>query len=173
MANMHPYDHRDFRTTCCILTFRRAKYLGGLQLPGQAGHDVHRISAAHADGAHAQSAGVHRVRVCADHHAAREGVVLQHDLQAQNSSQTSGSWTFTGVSRPAKLMSAHISCSTSACVSIRRTAAYLVDDAGAWLPEADAVLGAGGGQEIVHLLVCLDGGRQVSDATKLSFPVVQ
>lgn len=39
---------------------------------------------------------------------------------------------------------------------------HLVDDAGAGLPEADAVLGAGGGQEVVHLLVHLRAGRKAS-----------
>jgi hypothetical protein len=56
--------------------------LGGLQLPGQARHDIHRISTAHANSAHAQSTSIHSVRVCADHHAPWEGIVLQHDLQA-------------------------------------------------------------------------------------------
>ena len=56
-------------------------HLGRLELPGQARHDVHRIRAAHADRAHAQAARVGRVRVRADHHAARECIVLQHDLR--------------------------------------------------------------------------------------------
>lgn len=37
---------------------------------------------------------------------------------------------------------------------------HLVDDARARLPEADAILGAGGGQEVVHLLVHLRAGRK-------------
>jgi hypothetical protein len=49
-------------------------------------------------------------------------------------------------------------------------AAHLVDDAGARLPEANAILGASRGQEVVHLLVGLDGSRQVGNATKLAFP---
>ena len=51
-----------------------------LELPGHAGHDVHGVGAAHANGAHAQAAGVGGVRVGADHHAAGERVVLQHNL---------------------------------------------------------------------------------------------
>ena len=49
-------------------------------LPGEAGHHVHRVGAADAGGEHAEAAGVRRVGVGADHHAAGEGVVLQHDL---------------------------------------------------------------------------------------------
>ena len=51
-----------------------------LQLPGDARHHVDGIRAAHADRDHAQAPGVGGVRVGADHHAARERIVLQHDL---------------------------------------------------------------------------------------------
>ena len=44
------------------------------------GHDIDGIGAADPDCHHAQSAGVGSVTVGADHHAAGEGVVLQHDL---------------------------------------------------------------------------------------------
>ena len=50
------------------------------QLPGHAHHHVDRVRAADADGHHAQPAGVGGVAVGADHHAAGEGVVLQHHL---------------------------------------------------------------------------------------------
>jgi hypothetical protein len=69
---------------------------GQRTLKGKPGHHVDRVGAADADGDHAQAAGVGGVAVGADHHAAGEGVVLEH---------------------------------------------HLVDDAGARLPEADAVLG--------------------------------
>ncbi len=54
--------------------------LGLLQLPRQPAHHIAGIGAAHADGQHAQAAAVGRVAVGADHHAAGEGVVLQHHL---------------------------------------------------------------------------------------------
>ena len=49
-------------------------------LPGEARHHVDGVRAAHAAREHAEPAGVGRVRVGADHHAAREGVLLEHDL---------------------------------------------------------------------------------------------
>ena len=48
--------------------------------PGQAGDDFDRISAADADGAGAEPAGIWRVRVGADNQLAGKGVILQHDL---------------------------------------------------------------------------------------------
>lgn len=65
-------------------------HLGRLELPGQARHDIHRIRAAHTDRAHAQAARVGRVRVRADHHAARERIVLQHDLRGRAASAAAG-----------------------------------------------------------------------------------
>ena len=53
---------------------------GEAQFPGHAHHDVHRVGPAHADGDHAQAAGVGGVAVGADHHTAGKGVVLQHHL---------------------------------------------------------------------------------------------
>ena len=50
------------------------------QAEGAAGHHVDRVGPAHADGDHAQAAGVGRVAVGADHHPAGEGVALEHDL---------------------------------------------------------------------------------------------
>ena len=47
---------------------------------GEAGHDVDGVTAAHADGDHAQAPGVGGVAVGADHHPAGEGVVLEDDL---------------------------------------------------------------------------------------------
>ena len=44
------------------------------------GHHVDGVSPADADGDHPEATGVGRVRVGADHHPAREGVVLQDDL---------------------------------------------------------------------------------------------
>ena len=55
-------------------------HLGRLELPGQAGHDVHRVCPTHADCTGAQATSIGRVRVRANHQAAREGVVLQNDL---------------------------------------------------------------------------------------------
>ncbi len=50
------------------------------QLPRHAYHHIDGVSAANADGDHAQAAGIGGVAVGADHHTAREGVVLQHHL---------------------------------------------------------------------------------------------
>ena len=44
------------------------------------GHDVDRVGAADADGDHAEAASVGGVGVGANHHAARECVVLEHHL---------------------------------------------------------------------------------------------
>ena len=79
---------------------------------GEAGHHVDRVGAADTNGDHTQPAGVGGVAVGADHHAAGEGVVLEHDL---------------------------------------------VDDAAAGTPEADAVFGTDGTQEVVHLTIGVDG----------------
>ena len=49
-------------------------------LPREAGHDVDGVRAADTRGEHAEAARVGRVRVRADHHAAREGVLLENDL---------------------------------------------------------------------------------------------
>ena len=46
----------------------------------EAGHDVDGVGATHADGDHAETAGIRGVAVGADHHAARERVLLEHDL---------------------------------------------------------------------------------------------
>ena len=47
---------------------------------GEAGHHVDRVGAADTDRDHAEPARVRRVAVGADHHPARERVVLEHDL---------------------------------------------------------------------------------------------
>ena len=57
-----------------------ANQLGELQLPRHTGHDVHGVGTAHTDGDHAEATRVHGVAVRPDHHAAREGVVLEHHL---------------------------------------------------------------------------------------------
>ena len=49
-------------------------------LPGEVGQHIHGVRAAHARREHPEAARVRRVRVRTDHHAAREGVVLQHHL---------------------------------------------------------------------------------------------
>ena len=48
--------------------------------PAESGHHVNGVRAADADRDHAHAAGVGRVRVGADHHAAGKGVVLEDDL---------------------------------------------------------------------------------------------
>ena len=53
---------------------------GVQHLPGQAGHGLAAVRAAHADGHHAEAARVRRVAVGADHHPAGERVLLEHDL---------------------------------------------------------------------------------------------
>lgn len=159
-------------------------HLGGLQLPGQAGHDVHCIGAAHADSAHTETASIHRVRVCADHHASWEGVVLQHDLQTKGQRpshcrstvllRTHREELWWMMLRPSAACKLRGVCSMpgvpNATAIAAAAAAHLVDDAGARLPEANAILGASRGQEVVHLLVGLNGSRQVGNATKLAFP---
>ena len=50
---------------------------------------------------------------------------------------------------------------------------HLVNDSRARLPEADAVLGTGSGQEIVHLNVGLDGVLEISHTSEASLPVDQ
>ncbi len=104
-----------------------ADQAGPADVEGEPGHHVDRIGAADADGDHAQAAGVGGVAVGADHHAAREGVVLEH---------------------------------------------HLVDDAGARLPEAQAVLGRHRLEEVVHLGVVLLGGQQVDQAVLLGLDQV-
>ena len=86
------------------------------ELPGHPRHHIHRIGAAHADGQHTHTAGIGRMGVRPDHHAARERVVLQDDL---------------------------------------------MDDAGTRLPEPDAVAGCRRSEEIIDLLVGLEGVRQI------------
>ena len=48
----------------------------------------------------------------------------------------------------------------------------LMDDAAAWFPEPDSVLGAGGGQEVVHLAVDVLGAGQVLVALDLGLDQV-
>ena len=47
---------------------------------------------------------------------------------------------------------------------------YLVDDATARFPEANAIFGTGGGQEVVDLLVGGGGVLQVCHCAKLALP---
>lgn len=96
--------------------------LGGLQLPGEVGHDIDSVSTADTDGGHTETTTVGGVRVSADEKTTGESVVLEEDL---------------------------------------------VDDTGAGLPETDVVLGAGGGKEVVDLLVDVDGTVKILGATDL------
>ena len=48
----------------------------------------------------------------------------------------------------------------------------LMDDAAAWFPEPDSVLGAGSGQEVVHLAVDVLGTGQVLVALDLGLDQV-
>ena len=93
-----------------------ADQFGEFQLPGHAGHDVHGVGTAHTDGDHSQTTRIHGMAIRSDHHAAWEGVVLEH---------------------------------------------HLVDDAGAGLPEPDAILVGDGLEEIVDLVVAVDGLLEV------------
>ena len=63
-----------------LIPLRHDAYLGALQLPGDIGHHVDGIGAAHADAQAAQTSSVGRVRVGADHQKAGERVVLQNNL---------------------------------------------------------------------------------------------
>ena len=47
-----------------------------------------------------------------------------------------------------------------------------MDDAAAWFPEPNSVLGAGGGQEVVHLAVDVLGAGQVLVALNLGLDQV-
>ncbi len=69
-------------------TLSRRACLGGLELPGKSCHDIHSIGATHTHSAHAQATRIGGVRVCADHHATGEGVVLQHNLQQAPTPET-------------------------------------------------------------------------------------
>ena len=57
-----------------------ADHLRVLEFPREADHGVHGVCTAHANGEHAEAAGVHGVGVGTDHHSAREGVVFEHHL---------------------------------------------------------------------------------------------
>jgi len=54
--------------------------LGGLQLPGETGHDVDSVSTTDTDGSHGETTGVGGVGVSTDHQTTGESVVLQDDL---------------------------------------------------------------------------------------------
>ncbi len=51
-----------------------------LDLPGEPGHDVHGVGAADSGSEHSEAAGVRRMGIGADHHAAGKRIVLQDDL---------------------------------------------------------------------------------------------
>jgi len=55
--------------------------LGLQDLPVEAGHYVDRVGTADSDRDHPEPASIGCVRIGADHHPAREGVVLEHDLK--------------------------------------------------------------------------------------------
>src|SRR5207244_8517407 len=57
-----------------------ADELGPAHAEGAAGHHVDGVGTTHADGHHAETTGVGRVAVGADHHPAGERVLLEHDL---------------------------------------------------------------------------------------------
>ena len=57
-----------------------ANNLWSLEFPGQASHDVDSVRAADSDSARAEAASIGGVRVGADDHGTREGVVLEDDL---------------------------------------------------------------------------------------------
>ena len=57
-----------------------ADHLRVLEFPREADHGVHGVCTAHANGEHAETAGVHRMGVGTDHHATGEGVVFEHHL---------------------------------------------------------------------------------------------
>ena len=86
-ATFHRQDAGDFEDD----VFRRrptrkcagetyADHLGPADVKREAGQYVDRVSTADANGHHAEAASVGGVAVCADHHAAREAVMLEHDL---------------------------------------------------------------------------------------------
>src|SRR5574344_1711052 len=76
-----------------------------LELPLHASHHVDCIRPAYTDGNHSKSSGIRRMRICSDHHAAREGIIFKNNL---------------------------------------------VNNARAWLPEANSVAGGGGGRSEEH-----------------------
>jgi hypothetical protein len=117
-----------------------------LELPRQAGHNVDRIGAADADGDHAETAGVWRVRIGTDHQTARKRIVFKQNLM--NNART------------------------CVCAYVREFVLFgeccrllllffVVGDfvSLTWLPKTDAVLRTGTGKKIVHLFVGL--GRSI------------
>lgn len=96
--------------------------LGGLELPGEVGHDIDGIGTTDTNGGHTETGGVGGVGVSADEETTGESVVLEEDL---------------------------------------------VDDTRAGLPETDVVLGAGGGKEVVDLLVDVDSALEILLTTNL------
>ena len=54
--------------------------LGGLELPGEVGHDVDGIGTTDTDGAHTETTSVGGVRVGTDEETTGEGIVLEEDL---------------------------------------------------------------------------------------------
>lgn len=96
--------------------------LGGLELPGEVGHDIDGIGTTDTNGGHTETGGVGGVGVSADEETTGESVVLEDDL---------------------------------------------VDDTRAGLPETNVVLGAGGGKEVVDLLVDVDSALEILLTTNL------
>lgn len=54
--------------------------LGGLELPGQVGHNIDGVGTTNANSAHAETTSVGGVRISADEETTGEGVVLEQDL---------------------------------------------------------------------------------------------
>ena len=162
-AHAHPYTAVTAHTKC---TARCAAHLGRLQLPREPGHHVHGVSPAHANchargpqssrrgggartraharhtRAHPETARVGCVRVRADHEAAGERVVLEHDLAATHDAHCAAHV------HPLLLRRRRCRCR---CARAHHTSAHLMNDAGSWLPEPHAELGGRGRKEVVDL----------------------
>ena len=77
---------------------------GPADVEREAGHHVDGVGAADADGHHAEAPGVGGVAVGADHHPAREGVVLEHDLVDDARSRLPEADAVAGRHRPEELV---------------------------------------------------------------------
>jgi hypothetical protein len=81
-----------------------ADQLGPPDVEREGGHHIDGIGAADADGHHPEAPGVGGVAVGADHHPAREGVVLEHDLVDDPRSRLPEADAVAGRHRPEELV---------------------------------------------------------------------
>ena len=74
------------------------------KLPLHTRHHVHSVGTAHSNGQHSETACIGGVRVCSDHHSARKGIILQHNLMNDSGPRFPETDTITGRSRLQKII---------------------------------------------------------------------